>query len=72
MDHQTDVKYLGQRGPRGTELHREADGTLYVWARCHQPACPNMVCSWLSRTLCYPHAINYEGALSAQRSLVCG
>lgn len=44
---------------RGYEEFELEDGTGLSWARCEITDCPNCVCLGMSKSLCYPHGIEF-------------
>lgn len=60
------VEQIGT-GPsrRGFEEFEMEDGTQLFWARCEIADCPNGVCAGMSKSLCYPHGIEF-GAFTVE------
>lgn len=44
---------------RGEEEFECDDGRTFWWARCEIDRCQNYVCRGMSKSLCYPHGIEF-------------
>lgn len=51
-----DIDYAKLR--RGFILF-EVDDITYAWPRCEITDCPNHICVRMSKSLCYPHGIEF-------------
>lgn len=45
---------------RGSEEFDGEDGHTLVWPRCEISGCPNGICAGMSKSLCYPHGIEFK------------
>lgn len=54
----TDINYESLR--RGfDEVEYEGDGDALAWPRCEISGCPHGICIGMSKSLCYPHGIEF-------------
>ncbi len=44
---------------RGFEEFELEDGSALLWQRCEITDCPNGICMGMSKSLCYPHGIEF-------------
>lgn len=51
---------------RGFTIVELEDGQTYAWGRCEITNCPNNVCLRMSKSLCYPHGIEFGEFTEAQ------
>jgi hypothetical protein len=58
---------------RGSEEFECEDGSTLVWPRCEITDCENGICAGMSKSLCYPHGIEFgaftEAEFEADRKL---
>lgn len=45
---------------RGFDLVEYEDGPTLAWPRCEIDGCDNGVCIGMSKSLCYPHGIEFK------------
>jgi len=51
---------------RGCEEYDMEDGTTFLWPRCEISGCANGICAGMSKSLCYPHGIEFGAFTVAQ------
>lgn len=51
---------------RGSEEFELDDGETLIWPRCEINGCENMICVGMSKSLCYPHGIEF-GAFTEEQ-----
>jgi len=51
---------------RGYEEFELDDGETLLWPRCEITGCPNCICMGMSKSLCYPHGIEF-GAFTKEQ-----
>lgn len=59
-----DIDYSACR--RGSEEFELEGGDTLLWPRCEITGCENMICVGMSRSLCYPHGIEF-GAFTKEQ-----
>lgn len=50
---------------RGCDEFETEDGDTLVWPRCEITGCQNGICAGMSKSLCYPHGIEF-GAFTVE------
>lgn len=45
---------------RGYEEFELENGETFLWPKCEITDCPNCVCMGMSKSLCYPHGIEFK------------
>jgi len=45
---------------RGSEEYEMEDGSTFIWPRCEITGCQNGICAGMSKSLCYPHGIEFK------------
>lgn len=51
---------------RGCEEYELDDGSTFLWPRCEITGCPNGICAGISKSLCYPHGIEFGAFTEAE------
>lgn len=51
---------------RGIEEFELENGDTLLWPRCEITNCPNGVCVHMSKSLCYPHGIEFGAFTEAE------
>lgn len=51
---------------RGWDEFEQEDGETLLWPRCEIDGCGNGVCIGMSKSLCYPHGIEFGAFTKAQ------
>ena len=59
-----DIDYSALR--RGWDEYEREDGETLLWPRCEITGCVNNVCIGMSKSLCYPHGIEF-GAFTEEQ-----
>jgi hypothetical protein len=51
---------------RGFDLVQYGDDDPVLWPRCEITDCPNGICIGMSKSLCYPHGIEFGAFTEAE------